>query len=66
MADEKKQPAKVNRKDYVYCIECEGYILRKNLVERSSSFFSDDPGGLECPAGHLVVDAKPDVEPANG
>ena len=37
-----KQPAKVNRKDYVYCVDCEGYILRKNLVERSGSFFSDD------------------------
>ncbi len=63
MSDEKKKvPAKVDRKDYAYCIDCQGYILRKMLRERPASFFSDDAGGLECPMGHLIVEEAP----ANG
>ncbi len=62
MAEEKKQPAKVDRKDYVYCIDCQGYVLRTLLRVRPASFFNDEPEGKECPVGHLVVEEAP----ANG
>jgi hypothetical protein len=56
-------PKTVNRKDYVFCEGCDGYVLKKLVLTKSGGFFSDEPDGPECPAGHPV---KLDEPPAGG
>lgn len=46
-------PPKVNKADYVWCEQCQGYVLKKLVESRESDFFGEGAHTV-CPAGHPV------------